>query len=90
MAAVGSKPGEAAHTEGTDYADPGYQADKLKRYPLDTREHVDAASRYFAKQSNREKYSAAQQKAIQSKINAAKRKFGVDPGSYRDVVDGAP
>lgn len=59
------------------YADPGYQNDKKKRYPIDTKAHVRAAASYFAKASNRKKYSASQIKAIDGRIAAAKRKMGI-------------
>lgn len=69
------------------YADPGYQPDHKKRYPLDTAEHVRAAANYFGRDSNRGKYTTAQQQHIDKAIRAAETKFGIDPGSYRQVVD---
>ena len=60
-----------------EYADPGYQKDGKKRYPLDNEEHVRAAARFFGKPKNRDKYSAEQISRIQSKIDAAKKKFGI-------------
>lgn len=59
------------------YADPGYQSDKKKRYPLDTEAHVKAAASYFGMSKNKSKYSTSQQKSISSKIAAAEKKFGV-------------
>lgn len=59
------------------YADPGYQNDKKKRYPIDTKAHVRAAASYFGKASNRKKYSATQIKAIDGRIAAAKRRMGI-------------
>lgn len=71
-----------------EYADPGYQEDKKERYPLDTEEHVRAAASYFGKQSNKDKYSAEQQKKIQAKIDAAEKKFGIgDDGKKAGEVD---
>lgn len=70
-------------TEGaSDYADPGWQEDKKKRYPLNTEERVVAAARYFGRPRNRKKYSADQQKKIDAKIEAAKKKFKI--GEYAD------
>ncbi len=74
-------------TEGaSDYADPGWQEDKKKRYPLDTEEHVRAAASYFGRPKNRKKYSADQQKKIDAKIEAAKKKFKI--GEYAEKSDG--
>jgi hypothetical protein len=71
-----------------DYADDGLQDDGVKRYPLDTAEHVKAAASYFGMEKNRSKYSAYQQKTIDSKIAAAKKKFDIsDKGG---VVSGEP
>jgi hypothetical protein len=39
------------------YADPGYQADKQKRYPLDTEEHIRAAWTYISQSKNASQYS---------------------------------
>ena len=65
-------------TPGTEYADPGWQPDKKPRYPLDTREHVASASRFFGIGKYRDRYTSEQQKHIQDKIDAAKKKFGID------------
>jgi hypothetical protein len=59
------------------YADPGYQDDKKKRYPLDTEKHIRAAASYFGKQKNRDKYSADQQKEIDDRIAAAEKEHGI-------------
>jgi HK97 family phage prohead protease len=59
------------------YADPGYQADKKKRYPIDTKEHAKAAWSYINKAKNAAKYSAQQVASIKSKIKSALTKFGV-------------
>jgi hypothetical protein len=60
------------------YADPGLQADKKARYPIDTEEHVKAALSYFGKAGNRAKYSAEDQKAIMGRIRSAARRLGID------------
>jgi hypothetical protein len=69
------------------YADPGYQPDGKKRYPLDTEQHVRAAASYFGRPSNRDRYTSQQQRHIDKAIKAAESKFGVDRGSYRQVID---
>lgn len=60
------------------YADPGYQKDGKKRYPLDTIEHVKAALSYIGKQKNAAEYSAADLAKVKAKIRAAAKKFGID------------
>lgn len=60
------------------YADPGYQGDKKKRYPLDSKEHAKAAWSYINKSENADKYSADQLKSIKSRIKSACKKFGVE------------
>jgi len=61
-----------------DYADPGYQSDKVKRYPLDTAEHVRAAWSYINMPKNASKYSADQLGNIKGKIKAAAKKFNIE------------
>ncbi|HET6914983.1 MAG TPA: DUF6582 domain-containing protein [Acidimicrobiales bacterium] len=61
-----------------EYADPGYQADKVKRYPIDTEAHARAAWSYIHQAGNAEKYSADQLSNIRQKIAAALKKFGVE------------
>lgn len=60
------------------YADPGYQADGVSRYPIDTAEHVRAALSYFGQTKNREEYSPKQQRAILGRIHSAARRFGIE------------
>lgn len=59
-----------------EYADPGYQADKKKRYPLDTDAHVTAAWGYINQKDNAGKYTPEQLAKIKSKIKAAMKKHG--------------
>ena len=54
-----------------EYADPGYQKDGKKRYPVDTEEHIRAAWNYIAKPKNAGKYSADQVAKIKGKIESA-------------------
>jgi hypothetical protein len=53
------------------YADPGYQEDKKKRYPLDTEEHIRAAWNYIHQEKNAKQYSSEQVAHIRSAIVAA-------------------
>ena len=62
------------------YADPGYQADKKKRYPIDTADHCRAAWSYINQAGNAGKYSPEQVKNIKGRIRAAAKKFGVQIG----------
>jgi HK97 family phage major capsid protein/HK97 family phage prohead protease len=65
------------------YADPGYQKDKKKRYPLDTKEHVKAAWSYINMPKNQSAYTSAQVSSIKSKIRAAAKKFGIEIDSEK-------
>ena len=67
------------------YADPGYQEDGKKRYPLDTEEHIRAAWTYINQSENAGAYSPAQLKTIKAKISKAMKKLGAqveDSGDY--------
>jgi len=61
-----------------EYADPGYQADKVKRYPLDSEEHVRAAWSYINMAKNAGQYSAEQLASIKGKIKAAAKKYSIE------------
>lgn len=63
-----------------EYADPGYQADKQKRYPVDTEEHAKAAWSYINQEKNASKYSSDDLAKVKAKIAAACKKFGVEIG----------
>jgi HK97 family phage prohead protease len=60
------------------YADPGYQKDGQKRYPLDTEAHCRAAWSYINMPKNAAQYSAEHLSAIKGRIKAALKKYGVD------------
>jgi len=60
------------------YADPGYQGDKAKRYPLDTKARAKAAWSYINQAKNARNYTAAQLKRIKGRIRAALKKYGVE------------
>jgi HK97 family phage prohead protease/HK97 family phage major capsid protein len=57
-----------------EYADPGYQSDKKKRYPIDTVDHIKAAWNYINKAENQKPYSADQVDKIKARIIAAWKK----------------
>lgn len=59
------------------YADPGYQKDGKKRYPVDTAAHCRAALSFLAQGDNAKSYTAAQLASIKTKIKAAAQKFGI-------------
>jgi HK97 family phage prohead protease len=60
------------------YADPGYQSDGKKRYPIDTEAHAKAAWSYINQGDNASAYTANQLASIKSRIKAALKKFGVE------------
>jgi hypothetical protein len=53
------------------YADPGYQSDGKKRYPIDTERHIRAAWDYINKPGNASKYTSDQVRRIRAAIIAA-------------------
>lgn len=59
------------------YADPGYQSDGKKRYPVDTEAHARAAWSYINKGSNASAYSSGDLAKVKAKIKSALSKFGV-------------
>jgi HK97 family phage prohead protease len=59
------------------YADPGYQSDGVKRYPLDSEEHVRAAWSYINVAKNAAKYTASQLSSIKKKIQSAMGRLGI-------------
>ena len=52
------------------YADPGYQKDGKKRYPLDTAAHCKAAWSYINQAGNASAYTPEQLSAIKGRIKA--------------------
>lgn len=56
------------------YADPGYKADKKKRYPIDTEEHIRAAFSYINQERNHKGYTSEQVSKIKSRIVSAWRR----------------
>lgn len=61
-----------------EYADPGYQKDGKKRYPVDTKEHAQAALSYINKGSDAAKYTPDQLSKVKAAIVAACKKFGIN------------
>jgi phage head maturation protease len=61
-----------------EYADPGYQADGRKRYPVDSEEHIRAAWSYIHHPDNAARYTAGQLAHIEARIVAAWRER-IDP-----------
>lgn len=60
------------------YADPGYQSDNKKRYPLDTETHIRAAWSYINMPKNAGKYSSSQVAKIKARIRAAMKRIGAE------------
>jgi peptidoglycan hydrolase-like protein with peptidoglycan-binding domain len=71
-----------------EYADPGYQVDKQKRYPIDSEAHVRAAWSYINQSGNASPYSPEQLRAIKNKIRAAAKKYGIAIAAAEAVIDG--
>lgn len=71
------------------YADPGYQADKKARYPIDTKAHAKAAWSYVNQADNAKAYTAAQLKRVKARIVKALKKFGVSVAAEGWTVDSA-
>ncbi|MFK0222229.1 DUF6582 domain-containing protein [Streptomyces vinaceus] len=59
------------------YADPGYQADKEKRFPLDTKAQAKTAWRRVHESETARRYTSAQIKRIRERTVKALRKQGV-------------
>jgi hypothetical protein len=67
------------------YADPGFQADKKPRYPIDTQEHCRAAWGYISKPGNADAYSSGDLAKVKAKIVAACKKFGIEISADKTV-----
>lgn len=59
------------------YADPGFQADKKKRYPVDTKSHVLSALSYIDNPADAAKYSTDDLARVKANIAVAAAKFGI-------------
>lgn len=69
--AIGQKDKDSAPYGDVTYADPGYQSDGKKRYPIDTPKHIRSAWSYIHKPGNRTAYTAEQLGHIEHAISAA-------------------
>lgn len=67
-----------------EYADPGYQSDKQKRYPIDTEEHARAAWSYINQAGNAAKYSSEDLAKVKARIRAACKKFGIEVADEKE------
>ena len=74
--------GGGGDDEAGDYADPGYQPDGAKRYPLDSESHVRAAWAYIHQPGNADRYTEAQLAHIKARIVAAWQEK-IDPADRR-------
>jgi hypothetical protein len=72
---AGKKTPDAPYGEDTPYADPGYQEDGKKRYPVDTEAHVRAAWSYVNQDKNAKQYSSGDLAKVKAKIVAAWKKL---------------
>lgn len=78
-------------TPGGNYADPGYQKDGVKRYPLDTKEHVKAAWSYINMPKNAKLYTSGQVTKIKGRIKSAATKFGIKISDDENwLIDSGP
>lgn len=57
--------------ETLEFADPGYQGDRKKRYPLDSEAHIRAAWAYIHHEKNQKPYTPAEIAKIKARIVAA-------------------
>ena len=65
--------GAADEAASIDYADPGYQPDGKRRYPLDSERHIRAAWAFIHQPHNAARYTSAEVEAIKARIVAAWR-----------------
>ena len=94
LASGSAKAGDPKKPYGdVPYADPGYQSDGKKRYPL-TADKVEAAWSYINQADNARPYTAEQLALIKGRIRAAMKKFGhqvaeaasLDFGQFSDAM----
>lgn len=88
---AGNAPGNGKLPYGTDsqahYADPGYQKDKKKRYPLSSPGKIRSAWSYINVADNASKYTPAQLARIKSKIKSAAKKANIDIASESAMLE---
>jgi hypothetical protein len=68
------------------YADPGYQSDGKKRYPIDTPEHIRAAWSYINQSANAAKYTPEQLGRIKARIQRAMKGIGAEVNAEGDMT----
>ena len=69
------------------YADPGYQSDGQKRYPLDSETHIRAAWSYINMPKNAAKYSGSQVAQIKGRIRAAMKRIGANVSKSEEEIE---
>jgi HK97 family phage prohead protease len=72
------------------YADPGYQKDGKKRYPIDTAAHAKAAWSYINQGDNAAQYSAGDLAKVKAKIKAAAKEFGIEISDEQQQENSRP
>lgn len=70
------------------YGDVSFADAKNKKYPIDTKAHVRNALSRWGDKSNRDKYSAEDQKTIGRKIRAAARRMGIGGVTEKAMLRG--
>ncbi|UUV34385.1 hypothetical protein NQK81_13320 [Amycolatopsis roodepoortensis] len=68
----------ATSTGSVEYADPGWRADGVRRYPLDTAARVRAAWSSLTEAGTREAYDPAQLQQLRAKVKTSARKLGIE------------
>lgn len=66
-----------ANTKASNYADPGYQSDRKKRYALDSEGQVRAAWNYINQKDNAAKYSPGDLAKVKAAIKRAGAKYDI-------------
>jgi phage head maturation protease len=92
IAAAAQSPPAAAASGASygevEYADPGYQADGKRRYPIDTESHIRAAWNFINRPRNAQRYTSAQLHDIKARIIAAWKKK-IDPDGPPSAAENA-
>ena len=73
-----------------EYADPGYLADQVKRYPLDTESHARSSWTHVVTDARNGRYTDDQASAMEAAVNAALVKFDVVLPITEEDADTAP
>lgn len=80
---------EATAAPSGPFADPGYQKDKQKRYPIDTKAHAKSAWSYINQADNARLYTSKQLKNIKARIIKALTAFGVTVSAESWLIETA-